>query len=226
MVSIRDLPDNLDRLREFNDGTPTTWGWFNKKTAQWKIIKRTDKLNIYCSVNPRNRVAARSLFADLDHCSINESRHRIQAAGLPKPTITVNSGHGVQAFWRLNQLLDDFAQWTALQKRLIQALDSDPAVHDPARLGRLPGFVNQNGEPAVAQIVDADRNLRYDLQELVLPPLQTISKKINGHNGHGAARDLIVKRADAYAEKFPGPIPVKGIARYFDYLPPWSKVSI
>ena len=62
-----------------------------------------------------------------------------------------------------------------------KAADPSPglqsAVHDPARLGRLPGFVNQNGESAVAQIVDADRNLRYDLQELVLPPLQTISKK-------------------------------------------------
>ncbi|PZO53458.1 MAG: hypothetical protein DCF15_12690, partial [Phormidesmis priestleyi] len=36
--------------------------------------------------------------------------------------------------------MQDLNQWTQLQERLIQRMDSDPAIRNPSRLMRLPGF--------------------------------------------------------------------------------------
>ena len=107
------------------------------------------RLNVYCSANPRNRLGgtksedvalARSIFADLEHVSLEQAVERIEKSRLPKPTMTVNSGHGIHLYWRLVEPITDLAAWKTLQKRLIQLLGSDPAIHDPPRIMRLPGF--------------------------------------------------------------------------------------
>ena len=70
----------------------------------------TGRLNVYCSANPRNRrggtksedvAVARSVFADLEHVSFEQAVEQIEKARLPKPTMTVNSGHGIHLYWRL-----------------------------------------------------------------------------------------------------------------------------
>lgn len=51
----------------------------------------------------------RVLWADIDHVSVDEARAKIKAAGLPEPSVIVNSGNGVHVYWILSEpyLIDD-----------------------------------------------------------------------------------------------------------------------
>lgn len=138
-------------------------------------LNRTGQ-NIYIGANPRKRIGggkaedvalARCLFVDFDGPAPSEALERIRAAGLPEPTITISSGHGVHNYWRLAEPLADLARWRQLQKRLIAMLASDKNIHDPARVMRLPGFLNVKAEPIPCRIVEADPARRYDLAEML-----------------------------------------------------------
>lgn len=118
--------------------------------------------NIYAAPNPRkgdsvsgdeNVLLCRTLFVDFDKiepgdgCGIWEFvEPRIQATGLPMPTLAVFSGHGAHAYWRLTETLEP-AEWAGLQARLIATLESDPACKNPERVMRLPGFLNVKKAP-------------------------------------------------------------------------------
>jgi hypothetical protein len=43
----------------------------------------------------------RCLWADLDHCTTGEALCRVEAAGLPSPSVLVSSGHGAHVYWLL-----------------------------------------------------------------------------------------------------------------------------
>jgi putative DNA primase/helicase len=107
-----------------------------------------------------------------------DEAHRL-ASSLASPTVLVNSGHGLQAWW----LLDSpwrfatrteqqhaarlAAQWHELHRRTARArgfgLDS---THDLARLMRLPGTLNGKGpEPVPVEVLDTD-GPRYPLEQL------------------------------------------------------------
>ncbi len=51
----------------------------------------------------------RVLWADIDHCTVEEALKRCEAAGLPPPSVVVRSGHGVHLYWILAEpyLVDD-----------------------------------------------------------------------------------------------------------------------
>ncbi len=51
----------------------------------------------------------RVLWVDIDHVTVEEARARFERAGLPEPSILVNSGNGVHAYWLLDEpyLVDD-----------------------------------------------------------------------------------------------------------------------
>jgi hypothetical protein len=51
----------------------------------------------------------RVLWADLDHCTVEDALKRCQDAGLPRPSIVVRSGNGVHLYWILSEpyLIDD-----------------------------------------------------------------------------------------------------------------------
>lgn len=118
--------------------------------------------NIYVGPNPRrveglsgdkNVAVCRCLFCDFDRidagdgCGIWEFvEPRIEAAGLPMPSMAVFSGHGIHAYWRLDEPLPP-DRWRAVQSRLIATLGSDPACSNPERVMRLPGFLNVKNVP-------------------------------------------------------------------------------
>jgi hypothetical protein len=79
-----------------------------------------NRLNLFFGVCPRfgNKGrfdlawqirTVRCLWADIDHISVNEAQQRITEAGLPPPSIVVNSGNGVHCYWLLDEpyLIDD-----------------------------------------------------------------------------------------------------------------------
>ena len=135
--------------------------------------------NIYAGANPRRArgisgdegvLLARCLFVDFDDilpgdgCGPSEfALMRIDEAGLPSPTMVISSGHGVHAYWRLFEPVDDLGRWRQLQERLIAALASDKSIKNPERIMRLPGFLNVKRKPytecfIVYMDVDDDRD--------------------------------------------------------------------
>jgi hypothetical protein len=71
------------------------------------------RLNIFFGVCPRagNKGrfdlawqirTVRVLWTDIDHVTVEEARTRVQKAGLPAPSIIVNSGNGVHLYWLLD----------------------------------------------------------------------------------------------------------------------------
>lgn len=162
--------DDLARMNDA-DGVLTFWGVKEPRSVEALPHIR---LNVYCAANPRagrksdNKgvALARTLFVDIDNITAEEAIEKIGTAVLPPPTLTINSGHGVHLYWGLLEPITDLDRWRQLQQRLIQALNSDRSIHDPARLMRLPGFTNVNGDPASCNIVLADLGLRYSLAEL------------------------------------------------------------
>jgi hypothetical protein len=109
---------------------------------------------------------ARCLFVDFDGIEPATARDKWYGAGLPRPTLIIASGHGVHAYWRLAEPITDMALWTRYQKRLIALLGSDGAIHDPARIMRLPGFLNYKEPVAACSILDDDTARIYDLKRL------------------------------------------------------------
>lgn len=108
--------------------------------------------NIYVGANPRygdgkrgdkNVQIARAVFADLDKgCTADTAKERIAAAALPTPSMLIESGGGIHAYWLLTEPLRDMAAWVAIQKGLINALDSDKTICNAERIMRLPGSRN------------------------------------------------------------------------------------
>jgi len=132
--------------------------------------------HIYVGANPRrvkggtkgkDVAYARCLFVDFDGIDTDAAKDRWCNAGLPTPTMTIASGHGIHAYWRLSEPVHDMDLWSNLQKRLIALLGSDAAIHDPARIMRLPGFTNHKKPVADCWIINDDPTRIYDLNFLM-----------------------------------------------------------
>ena len=128
-------------------------------------LNQEKRANIFFGVNPRCKAGggkkqhvrlARSVWTDLDDISVDDARQRVCSAKMPKPSLLVDSGHGVHAYW----LLDEPVEFRRKEKRagferklktIYQRLGAD-STQDVSRLLRLPGFLNvknaRNGEEA------------------------------------------------------------------------------
>lgn len=139
--------------------------------------------DIYAGVNPRkdfelssdiNINIARCLFVDFDHIAsdgISWSEvieMQLEDAGLPQPTMTIMSGHGIHCYWLLDKPLTDMTLFRLCQERLIATLHSDNSIKNPERIMRLPGFLNVKypAEPVPVTVIDADKDRRYLLAEI------------------------------------------------------------
>lgn len=217
----------INKLVALNQGEATWWGVKDRLLDKWAEISGEPgiPLNIYASANPRfftggkkdeDVLLARSLFADMEEITVEDALAKAAAAGLPRPTMIVVSGRGVHLYWRLDEAITDLARWTALQKRLIQLLGSDKAIHDPSRVMRVPGFMNVNGsQPAPCYIHDADAGRRYSLDDIlpllppeplkpikpIIPATKSTIIQADNLSVHGKGNTAI-HRAEAYASRF------------------------
>lgn len=178
-------PDDLIEIRSIPvEGTDELllWDWLRASDlSQAKLVHALasanfiGELGIYIGVNPRkdlgkkreNVELCRSLVADFDHTDILTARSTWEAAGMPAPTVTVSSGHGVHAYWRLTAPITP-DEWEPLQRKLVVRLGSDPKVKDAARVMRLPGFWNTKSVPFVPCLIVEDAASRlYDIAALI-----------------------------------------------------------
>ncbi len=131
--------------------------------------------NLYVGLNPRREVGGRSaqgvrfgrcLLADFDGTNVERALKQWEGAGLPEPTLAVDSGHGAHVYLRLQKPVEDLGRWRRFQKALIAAVGSDSKVHDPPRVIRLPGFLNHKPPASKCRIAQANPDARYDPLDL------------------------------------------------------------
>ncbi len=174
--------------------------------------------NIYIGANPRKHnggttfcdiALARSLFVDFDHTDYETVKKDLEGKEFPAPTLITNSGHGIHCYWRLVEPIKDLSSWTQLQKRLIVTLDFDKAIHDPARIMRLPGFSNLKPPVALSEVLSAEPTRIYDIRdleenlygEILEEPAPTENKPVVTPN---LVVPNIEGRASNYAAAWPG----------------------
>lgn len=140
-----------------------------------------DGWNVYAGANPRSRdgggsdadvALARCLFVDFDDCGPAGAKARIEAAGLPTPTLVLDSGNGAHAYWRLEEPLEDLETWADYQRAAIAAVGSDPTIKNPSRIMRVPGFENLKPEKdaTLAQVFAYVEDEPHALEDLGLVP--------------------------------------------------------
>ncbi len=105
--------------------------------------------------------------------TVDEAMQLCDSFPLP-PTAVINSGHGLQAWWMLDEpaqidddtlkLLADWgATWAELGRRHGWHVDN---VFDAARVMRLPGTYNRKAEPVPVTIIDSDWTRTYGVDDL------------------------------------------------------------
>jgi|GEM_PF-3292137 len=185
-VSCLYEPDDVVEVRALKNGAACKF-WYRARhlTAVVPDLERLnrDAWNVYVGVNPRkaeglsadeNVAACRALVADFDHIEATDGLSPseivlsiIENRGLPVPSMTIFSGHGIHVYWRLSEPMTP-DKWRDLQVRLNACLGSDSTIRNPERIMRLPGFVNVKdaSKPADCFIVYADKDLIYPLADI------------------------------------------------------------
>ena len=149
---------------------------FDKVTVG--VMKDLERLNsrgagIYMCINETdgkgrrasNVIKVRSCYADLDGSPL-------EVALAYQPSMVVESSPGkYHCYWFARDVpLQAFSE---VQKNIIRALGSDPAVHDLPRVLRVPGFYHQKKEPFLTRIVSHTGDI-FKYRDLVafFPPVQ------------------------------------------------------
>jgi len=160
-------PDDIVEVRAIASGGRVRTFWrlahdLYLLVPEWEKLNR-DGFNVYVGPNPRKAeglsgddsvLLCRTLFVDFDGVEPGDGcgrwefiEPRIETTGLPMPTLTVFSGHGVHCYWRLTEPMPPTA-WVLAQTRLIAALGTDPTIKNPERIMRVPGFANHKAPTA------------------------------------------------------------------------------
>lgn len=208
LVELRALPEPVRRRWLRAEQVPTF-----HVTPAWRAM------NVHFGPNPRRRrggtgadvTLARCLFVDIERVSADEVIARVTSAGLPEPTAVVSSGGGMHIYWRLVEPMTDLAVWTARQKALIAALGSDPVVHDPPRVMRLPGTLNHKYDPPRAcEVVACHADVRHPLDSFpALASPTPVQVSVTSRVRSGSSSDL-EHRAAAYLDRMPPAISGQG----------------
>ena len=175
LVEIRLIPAKDSNLKPrsqfFNSPEEAVYEW------EWIAEKNQEGYHVYFGVNPRtthNGTAesvkyARCMFVDFDDVdSVEQVKERI--AGLPHHTAIVKSGNGYHVYWRLVSRENDMARWTQFQKAIIARCKSDPAIHDPPRIMRMPGTVNHKNGVACEVVEITDHRIAEDIAAVFPEP--------------------------------------------------------
>jgi hypothetical protein len=163
LVEVRCLPPAPGRLRVW---TPAggIGGHIDRMTAE-----NAAGVGIYAGVLPRTEAGGgraehtdggRIVWIDCDHVPAAEALAAIQDANVPAPAMAVDSGHGAHIYWKLDaklpraehtRLLKAAHAWLVRETNLGPHLDAK--TQEPARILRLPGFINSKEPAAPCRII-------------------------------------------------------------------------
>lgn len=135
------IPDGNIEAKTFgSDKYNLAFGWINE---------RQNKANLYFHVNVieesiRNKKARDEdivdvicLHVDIDHDNARNAIEKI----IPKPTVVVWSGNGVQAYWKYSSAITNKEIAARKNYAMAKQLSGDKC-HDVSRILRLPGTIN------------------------------------------------------------------------------------
>ena len=149
-------PDDLIEIR-FISGVKgalkpeSDWLFAEDLPDYHKIMQERNEAGygIFCGVLPRRGHKTEDvdcldgsvLWADFDKMAKKDAIGIIKKSKMPQPTMIVDSGHGIHAYWRLQEkqtpdLLSALVYDTA------DMLDIDRTVRNPSRIMRIPGYAN------------------------------------------------------------------------------------
>lgn len=120
------------------------------------------------SVPPGSRETVRevpALWLDNDVTPKDELQAALLASACP-PSLIVDSGRGLHAYWLLNEAAEPTDEIVALLRAVAAVFSGDRAVCDLARIMRLPGTTNSKRDPAVECAVVYQSERRHDLTDL------------------------------------------------------------
>lgn len=103
----------------------------------------------------------RAIWCDYDNMTLASVKGAMLDSGAPTPSIYVNSGHGIHAYW----ILEDPAtpsEAIPIVKGLASATGADPKATDTARIMRVPGTFNNKGERVACRIIEENDN-KYEI---------------------------------------------------------------
>lgn len=116
------------------------------------------------------------VFVDMDlkhgeYSSKEDFLKELSTFGLT-PTIIIDSGNGIHAYWRVSDLTKQ--TYCILQHGLINRFKTDPSIWTIMQLMRVPNTYNTKvyGEPKLAKVISLKKNVTYtsaQLLELVVP---------------------------------------------------------
>jgi putative DNA primase/helicase len=166
----------------------------------WAAVRNAKSCGIYWTVNlVRPGLNRKPAKADIDaarfvHLDIDPPHGagawdkdavvaRLRAASC-SPSMILDSGNGVQAFWRLTEPTDCLDRVEAINIGVRHAFNGD-ACHNIDRLMRVPGFTNwpnpkkqaAGRKPELASLIEPESGQVYTLEELeaAYPPPPTIT---------------------------------------------------
>lgn len=211
-----DGPWVLTAIHTDRSGTTTKTfspGTVDQLTA-WVVEHNVDHHNIYYSVGiPRRELKRKAgredieavlwLHVDIDPpagIDVEIARQRALSMlangkdGIPAPTVVVNSGGGVQAFWRLSERIEIGGDVAKAEKakshnQRLECVFGADNCHNIDRIMRLPGTVNwpnarkrrKGREPKLSTVEYFKRERSYDL--VLFPPLQTTQSMTSSVDG-------------------------------------------
>jgi len=131
--------------------------------------------NVYIGMYDRQKnngtaigcISTGTLWADYDGLPLHEVKARIEYAGLPEPSIIVDSGHGYHSYWLLTERTTKDV--TGILRAIADKTGADIKATDRARIMRLPNTMNVKDEPIPCKVIEATHE-RYplDLFEAIL----------------------------------------------------------
>ncbi len=153
-------------IRAFN---PTA-RWWCSTFEEIEAVAAQRVENVYFGVNPRrgegstnervSRIVA--VIADIDEKHCPDPLAALCGYGIT-PSAVVNSGGGIHVYWFLQDPQPDTKDFAAARKDFLKLGPSD-AVHDAARILRIPGTQNtkpEYGEPRQVVLREFHPELRY-----------------------------------------------------------------
>lgn len=108
-----------------------------------------------------------AIYLDFDGMELEEINFRIDMAGLPQPSMIVNSGHGYHVYWLLEKAAGHEVQ--PIIKAMQALLNADPKAVDPARILRVPDTMNVKADPIKCELIELnDRRTALETFESIL----------------------------------------------------------
>lgn len=160
-------------------------------------ISKVEHTNVFFGVCPRFRSnqgydfawqirKINCLWSDVDHCTVDDALKKIEAAGLPRPSVIVSSGNGAHFYWLLEHpyLIDDVGEPPVVVTEFPKEKPADGKRVRPRKY-----YVNAAGEEidlvhsGMAPPLSPKARRAQDV-------LQGLASKIDGDQTHDLARIL------------------------------------